>query len=33
VIARDGFFVTSGGTTVVFRNIDHYISNPDEYPF
>ncbi|NVO65949.1 type IV pilin [Methanofollis tationis] len=33
VIARDGFFVTSGGTTVVFRNIEEYISNPDDYPF
>lgn len=33
VIARDGFFVTSGGTTVTFRNLDHYISNPDDYPF
>lgn len=33
VIARDGFFVTNGGTTVVFRNIEEYISNPDDYPF
>lgn len=33
VIARDGFFVTSGGTTVTFKNLDHYISNPDDYPF
>ncbi|MEN6512598.1 type IV pilin N-terminal domain-containing protein [Methanoculleus sp.] len=33
VIARDGFFVTSGGTTVTFRNIDQYISDPNDYPF
>ncbi|MDK2973696.1 MAG: hypothetical protein PWP08_67 [Methanofollis sp.] len=33
VIARDGFFVTSGGTTVTFKNIEEYISNPDDYPF
>ncbi len=33
VIARDGFFVESGGTTVTFKNIDQYISNPEDYPF
>lgn len=33
VIARDGFDVTSGGTTVTFRNIDSYISDPSDYPF
>ena len=33
VIARDGFFVTSGGTAVTFRNIEEYISDPDDYPF
>ncbi len=33
VIARDGFDVTSGGTPVTFKNLDVYISNPDDYPF
>jgi len=33
VIARDGFFVTSGGTTVTFQNISNYISDPNNYPF
>ena len=33
VIARDGFDVTSGGTHVTFKNLDVYISNPDDYPF
>jgi hypothetical protein len=33
VIARDGFFVTSGGTDVTFKNLDVYISNPNDYPF
>lgn len=33
VIAKDGFYVTSGGTTVVFRNLEDYISDPAEYPF
>jgi hypothetical protein len=33
VIARDGFFVTSGGTTVTFKNINNYINNPEDYPF
>jgi hypothetical protein len=32
VIARDGFFVTSGGTTVTFRNLEEYISDPADYP-
>lgn len=33
VIARNGFFVTSGGTAVTFKNIAEYISDPDDYPF
>lgn len=33
VIARDGFFVTSGGTTVTFTNLANYFSSPDDYPF
>ncbi|SFL45669.1 collagen-binding domain-containing protein [Salibacterium qingdaonense] len=33
VIARDGFHVTSGGTDVTFRSIEHYIDNPADYPF
>jgi FlaG/FlaF family flagellin (archaellin) len=33
VIARDGFFVTSGGTDVTFRNINEYITNSTDYPF
>jgi hypothetical protein len=33
VIARDGFFVTSGGTQVTFRNIAEYFSDPNDYPF
>jgi hypothetical protein len=33
VIARDGFDVTSGGTTVTFRGIENYISDPADYPF
>ncbi|MCT8336681.1 PKD domain-containing protein [Methanoculleus sp. Afa-1] len=33
VIARDGFFVTSGGTQVTFKNVEEYISNPADYPF
>jgi len=33
VIARDGFFVTSGGTAVTFLNINHFIGDPDDYPF
>ena len=33
VIARDGFFVTSGGTTVTFKNLEDYISDPEDYPF
>jgi PKD repeat protein len=32
VIARDGFFVTSGGTKVTFVNFAKYFSSPDEYP-
>jgi len=33
VIARDGFFVTSGDTKVTFKNVEEYISNPADYPF
>ena len=33
VIARDGFYVTSGGTKVTFKNIQEYISDPEDYPF
>jgi FlaG/FlaF family flagellin (archaellin) len=33
VIARDGFFVESGGTRVIFKNIKEYIANPADYPF
>jgi len=33
VIARDGFLVNSWGTEVTFRNIEEYISNPEDYPF
>lgn len=32
-LARDGFYVTSGGTQVTFRNLDEYISNSEDYPF
>ncbi|MGY3717129.1 prepilin-type N-terminal cleavage/methylation domain-containing protein [Sutcliffiella cohnii] len=33
VIARDGFYVTSGGSTVTFKNIDNYINNKNDSPF
>ncbi len=33
VIARDGFFVESGGTEVTFKNLDQYIGDPNDYPF
>jgi PKD repeat protein len=33
VIARDGFFVESGGTQVTFKNLDQYIGDPNDYPF
>jgi len=33
VIARDGFFVTSGGTTATFKNLGEYFTSPDDYPF
>lgn len=33
VIARDGFFVESGGTEVTFRNLEEYITDPADYPF
>jgi PKD repeat protein len=33
VIARDGFYVTSGGTTVIFQNLADYYSSSNDYPF
>ena len=33
VIARDGLYVTSGGTDITFKNMDKYISDPAKYPF
>jgi PKD repeat protein len=33
VIASNGFYVTSGGTTVTFTNLASYFSSPDDYPF
>ena len=33
VIAKDGFSVTSGGSTVTSLGIENYIANPDDYPF
>ncbi|MDN7024148.1 type IV pilin [Methanoculleus sp. FWC-SCC1] len=33
VIARDGFFVTSGGSTVTFKNFEEYFDSPEDYPF
>lgn len=33
VIARDGFYVTSGGTPVTFQNISNFISDTADYPF
>ncbi|CAM5183030.1 hypothetical protein UACE39S_05326 [Ureibacillus acetophenoni] len=33
IIARDGFHVTGGWPKVTFKNIEHYISNPDKIPF
>ena len=33
VIAKDGFYVTSGGTDVEFKNMDYYITDPNDYPF
>jgi hypothetical protein len=33
VIARDGFFVTSGGSTITFSSLDDYFISPDDYPF
>ncbi|MDQ0269995.1 hypothetical protein [Cytobacillus purgationiresistens] len=32
VIAKDGFYVTSGGTTVNFRNISHFIKAEKDFP-
>jgi prepilin-type N-terminal cleavage/methylation domain-containing protein len=33
VIAKNGFLVTSGGSTVTFKNISNYIPNISNYPF
>ncbi|MFA5613262.1 MAG: PKD domain-containing protein [Methanoculleus sp.] len=33
VIARDGFYVINGGSVITFKNIDHYITDPADYPF
>ncbi|MBP2132090.1 PKD repeat protein [Methanomicrobium sp. W14] len=33
VIAKDGFYVSSGGTSVVFKNMDEYITDSSDYPF
>ena len=33
VITRDGFFVTSGGTSVSFSNLAGYFASADDYPF
>lgn len=33
VIARDGFFVEKGNTQVTFKNLNEYISDPEDYPF
>ena len=32
VIAKDGFYVTSGGTTVTFKSIENYISDAKDFP-
>ena len=32
VLTRDGLFVTSGGTTVTFRNLSDLITDPADYP-
>lgn len=33
ILTRDGFFVTSGGTDVTFRNFEEFFSSPADYPF
>jgi hypothetical protein len=33
VVSEDGFSVTRGGTSVSFKGIADFISDPDEYPF
>lgn len=33
VIARDGLYVTSGGTDITFKDLDVYISDSSKYPF
>jgi len=33
VIARNGFFATHTGSTVIFEKIEKYISDSDDYPF
>jgi hypothetical protein len=32
VIAKDGFFVTSGGTNVTFKNIEEFFENNEDIP-
>ncbi len=32
VLAGEGFHVTSGGTSVTFRNISEFFDDPDDYP-
>jgi hypothetical protein len=32
VIARDGFFVTSGGTNVTFINIENFFDDHEDIP-
>ena len=33
VIARDGFFVTSGGTTVTYKSVADFYSSAEDYPW
>lgn len=33
VIARDGFFVTNGGSKITFKSITNFIQNTNDYPF
>lgn len=33
VISQEGFFVTSGGTTITFKGIENYITDSNDYPF
>jgi hypothetical protein len=32
VIARDGFYVTSGGSTINFKSIKEFIPNKEDFP-